>query len=292
MAFFEDNSISHNVESNTAFRAWASKIHEALEKVGLVNTADTGQINLATVERPGSLTTFAGYEIWRFNDAEQSERPIYIKIRYGIGAATTRPRLEMDVGRGSDGAGNLTNAAGGRVCTPTGTPAGFGFIHACLYKGSFHLLSCQNITTGGTTEENAAMWYTIERLKNASTGAFVNAVSFVGGGNNGSFEVPINTFFGGAWEEAADTFAAGGTLVQEEAFAPGFRQQLSPVTATASRAILGYRIGVMGAGDSGQLEIAGEKLTYKSTPVNKRFKLPSSVSGTGTREHQYLLLHQ
>jgi hypothetical protein len=67
---------------DATFRAWGSGIAAQIAAMGLVQTSDTGQINWVTVARP-ALNTIAGYEIWRFNDALQATKPVFIRIDYG-----------------------------------------------------------------------------------------------------------------------------------------------------------------------------------------------------------------
>lgn len=94
-----------NVDT-TSFRAWGSAVNAALAAVGLVQTADTGQINWTTVTVP-SASTDGGYEIWGLNDSLQSTVPFYLKLAYGSGNASY-PRLMAGVGTGTSGAGALT----------------------------------------------------------------------------------------------------------------------------------------------------------------------------------------
>lgn len=98
------------LDGDATFRQWAQGIHNALVAVGMVQTADTGQINLATAARPGALNTAAGYEIFRFSDALQATAPVFIKIEYGVGGALDRPSIAVTVGTGTNGAGTLSGA--------------------------------------------------------------------------------------------------------------------------------------------------------------------------------------
>lgn len=94
--------------TDAQFRDWGSNISAMLAAVGLVQTADTGQINWATVTRPLAVNTFQGYEIWRFNDALQATVPVYFKIEYGSGNASAAvPGIRMQVGSSSNGSGTL-----------------------------------------------------------------------------------------------------------------------------------------------------------------------------------------
>jgi hypothetical protein len=97
------------VLSNADFQTWCVGIHDALIAVGLIQTADTGQLTLASATRP-TPTNVAGYEVFRLNDALQGTFPIIIKIEYGIGTATDRPALWASIGTACP-AGTLTNAS-------------------------------------------------------------------------------------------------------------------------------------------------------------------------------------
>lgn len=92
----------------TFFRSWGSAISTALNAVGLVKTADTGQIDWTTVQGTTTTNQKRGYEIWRFADSLQATRPVFIKLEYGSGANTTNPQIWLTVGTATDGAGTIT----------------------------------------------------------------------------------------------------------------------------------------------------------------------------------------
>lgn len=89
--------------TDAAFRVLGTEIKTNLAAAGLVQTADTGQINWVTATRP-AVNTAAGYEIWRLPDSS-----LFFKIEYGSSAsAITTPQFWMTVGQGSNGSGTLT----------------------------------------------------------------------------------------------------------------------------------------------------------------------------------------
>jgi hypothetical protein len=101
----------HDTDAN--FRIWGSEFAAKLAAVGLVQTADTGQINWSTVVRAASSAD-AGYEIWRFNDSLQASAPIFMKIYYGTGTTIlTGPRIRIEIGTGSNGTGTITGIGAG-----------------------------------------------------------------------------------------------------------------------------------------------------------------------------------
>jgi len=104
-----------NHANDADFRAWGSDLSVSLGQVGLVQTADTGQINWTTVTRPTTNTT-AGYEVWRFPDSS-----LFMKWEYGTGAGAGVPRIRVQVGTGSDGAGALTGVTSSANIISSGT---------------------------------------------------------------------------------------------------------------------------------------------------------------------------
>lgn len=124
--------------NDAQFRAWGSELSAKLLALGLVQTADTGQINWVTVTRPGTNTA-AGYEIWRFNDSLQGSAPIFFKLEYGTGNAANTPAVWLTVGTGSNGSGTITGTATTRVqssvnSTATNTVANYPS-YACAVDG-------------------------------------------------------------------------------------------------------------------------------------------------------------
>lgn len=98
--------IAHATDAE--YRAWVQQIHDILNTLGLVQTADSGQINPATVLKPTVASSPNGYEMWRLNDALQATAPVFFKIEYGASNPVANPMIWLTVGAGTDGAGNLT----------------------------------------------------------------------------------------------------------------------------------------------------------------------------------------
>lgn len=97
------------------------ELSEAFALVGLVKTADTGQVNWGTLTWvPTAGQQVAGYEIWRFNDALQATKPLFLKIEYGSNphtgstAANDSVGMWITVGTGSSGAGAITGELSSR----------------------------------------------------------------------------------------------------------------------------------------------------------------------------------
>lgn len=107
--------INSSIASDVDFRACVAGLRAMLAAAGLVQTADTGQLDPATVVRPTSGgSVAAGYEIYRFADALQATLPVYIKVEYGTGFAANNFGWWFTVGTGTNGAGVLTGQVSGR----------------------------------------------------------------------------------------------------------------------------------------------------------------------------------
>jgi hypothetical protein len=149
--------------SDAQFRSWGSGLSAQFAAMGLVKTADTGQIDWSTVTTPAAGNQKMGYEIWRFNDALQATKPVFIRIDFGssIGGATL-PGLWSWVGTGTNGAGTLTGQVGAQVSVASTAAGGVSYC-----SGSSSRL---NLATNWLTN-TSVMVLLIERTK---TGAGID----------------------------------------------------------------------------------------------------------------------
>lgn len=97
--------------NDATFRALGLKVSDSFTAIGFPKSADTGQINWATVSRPAEYSA-AGYEVRYLNDSLHATSPIYVKLEYGrsnYSAANTLV-LWITIGTGTNGAGTITGA--------------------------------------------------------------------------------------------------------------------------------------------------------------------------------------
>lgn len=104
VAFASDGQFATTAQ----FRAMWSEFSAKLQLCGLIKTGDTGQIDWLTAVVPTVIHTVAGFEMYRFDDALQATKPVFIKIEYGYGFALSVPTLFVTVGTGTNGSGTLT----------------------------------------------------------------------------------------------------------------------------------------------------------------------------------------
>lgn len=102
--------------SDAGFRAWVADFIAQLLAVGIVQTADTGQINTASVNR-AAANNDAGYAVFRFDDSLQATAPIFFKVYFGSGFNNTVPRIRVQVGTASNGTGTVSGAGSANTDT-------------------------------------------------------------------------------------------------------------------------------------------------------------------------------
>lgn len=185
MATDARNPTNWRTDTAADLRSWAQAVHDALVAAGLVQTADTGQANLATITSSGSPNSASGYEIFRFNDTLQATAPIFIKVEYGGGnqAGNSNPGMWITVGTGTNGAGTITGVAFVRtqlqiLDATTGTLTGVG--HPLWTSGAANRIA-QLLCRQGNSNIGNAFW-AVERTKDsagADTGEGVHVAARV-----------------------------------------------------------------------------------------------------------------
>lgn len=257
-----DRTTSWNLTDDATFRAWASAIHTAITTAGLVQTADTGQINFATVNRPAA-DGIAGYAVYRFNDSEQATNPIFLKVYYGAGDLQTQGRLQFEIGKGSNGAGTLTNAAatGWSSTSFEGTDAADRIIHCSMAESAFILLA------GASVGANTNFFLCIEREMDAA-GAFTGRI--VAMGHAGTFV--CNIWDGGVWTNVGSN-APGAPMIAM----PGFEADPSGRVPVGVCYVKGWRAPLrsfvvmnqshVADDESGDVTIDGVTRTYIATSL-------------------------
>jgi hypothetical protein len=106
MSYVSQQFLLADNSSTANFKNWAQAISTAFTTAGWLNTSDTGQVNWSTVTVPGAGSFV--YEIFKPNDALQTgSTQFFVKVKYGT-SSSSGPRLQIQIGTGTDGSGNLT----------------------------------------------------------------------------------------------------------------------------------------------------------------------------------------
>lgn len=131
--------------SNAGFQAWATELIVKMLAVNtgqLTQTADTGQLANPVVAARPSTNTSAGYWILKWDDGTST--PLYFRIDVGTGVSASTPRIQWQIGSGSDGAGNLTGAVTSQTTVSVNAPAASAVTnytsYLCCATGGFGLL--------------------------------------------------------------------------------------------------------------------------------------------------------
>lgn len=150
MAVNSTNLTQSATITDSEFRAIVDFIANTLQSGGVTKTADSGQINTATVTWPALNSTIAGYEIRQFTDALAGTDPVKIKISYGRGGAAGQFAMWFEVGTGSDGSGNITGvkmATTAQLTLNTAAATKVAYVSATTNRFCFALGA--DATTGG-----------------------------------------------------------------------------------------------------------------------------------------------
>lgn len=147
------------------YKTWGQGIGAQIAAVGLVKTADTGQIDWAALATPPIANAYVGYEIYRFNDSFQATKPVFIKIEYGAGANAFYPALRIQIATATNGAGVLGGQIGILRPTPSGAAKAAGLTHPSYCSGNASRLNlCTNVDPSSS---NYTMLFFVERTKNS-----------------------------------------------------------------------------------------------------------------------------
>lgn len=159
--------------TDALFRAWVQFIEDTLVTTGgWTNTADTGQMTIATATHPAATNTKVGYRVYAMADALQATAPVFLRIDYGSASFTsgTPPAMWLTIGTGSNGAGTITGIAfNGGASTIANVQASAAATSACNSYGSADTARASFLlfVRAGAADQ---MVFTIERSKDA-TGA-------------------------------------------------------------------------------------------------------------------------
>lgn len=125
-------------DTDANFRLWGKAFSDNLLACGFVKTADTGQIDWATVLKPTVAATSQGYEIWRSDDAtvENGLNNFVFKVEYGSGQLNTlTPGMWFTVGWSSNGSGTINSTNMSVRQTLNGYNTGSATLINCNFSG-------------------------------------------------------------------------------------------------------------------------------------------------------------
>lgn len=291
MAYVENQAISHAVTTDASFRAWAQLIHDSLVSVGLIQTSDTGQIDLTSVSTPGSNNTYAGYEIWRFNDSRQATDPIYIKLEYGRGGAAGRPSLRVSVGVGSNGSGTLTTPTSTIALTPSGTPTTPGYLHVSLLDGALTVFD-----VGALEEQNSMQFFVVERFRGLDGSDSFGGFCVFGASSAGNHVTMHYVKGGSATSSATMSHIASAPMSQAGAGLCGTIRartlNVRPFKGILLVPSSSDTLFDLPRGSKGPVEINGTRVIYKRPDTLGYIILMTQSTSVNSQGHMLMLPHQ
>ena len=139
MASYTNNAgVQWDATSDANFRSMIQFVHNAFTGTNSswVQTSDTGQINPSTVTAPAQ-NAYAGYTVYKINDALASACPIFVRFDWGANNAVTKGvGIKATIGTGSDGAGTITGAQVVTLATTGTAVASTAFTGAGAISGT------------------------------------------------------------------------------------------------------------------------------------------------------------
>ena len=172
--------------TDAEFRIWGKAFSDALAAAGFVKTADTGQVNWATVTKPSGAYADGGFEIWRFDDDLQATAPLFMRFGYGAANSQPYPAIKFQIGGGSNGAGTLTGNVSQnyeiKVLSSNST------LYDSYFSGAGGTRFTAFMFKGFT---NYGLLFSIERTKNAN-------------GTNNSIGAAITIIASGVWNGSSE----------------------------------------------------------------------------------------
>lgn len=222
--------------NDTNFRAWGSGIAGGIVAAGLVKTADTGQVDWVTVLRATATLQKQGYEIYRFDDALQATRPVFIRIDYGSGSNVSNPMMWLTVGTATDGAGTIT--------AHTSFPNSLTAVRTLHYNTSTAYFSSTSQPVYVDSDDGGSLmiagWFNVPGSGQPTWVGFITIVERTrnfDGTTNGEGVMVLNTTIGGAVMQNilltnSETYSATQTASGPYAFYPIGTSQV-PITGFA-----------------------------------------------------------
>jgi hypothetical protein len=224
MSYAATTTLINTVTTDAAFRVWGLAYNSKLASMGLVQTADTGQINWTTVLAATLANTVQGYEIWRFADTLQATAPVFLKIEYGSGALASAGSLWVQLGSGSNGAGGLTGVLSIRQQI-TAVATATAITH--FWSGDTNRVAIAAVGAGATT----SMLFSIERSVDAAGALTAEACLLCYRGSGAWGQIAWNCVTGcpGLWETSLGAMGAAlapfGTFGAQIAVYPVFHNK-------------------------------------------------------------------
>lgn len=279
MARLED-TINFLQATDAQFRTWVDDLRDDIVAVGLVQTADTGQIDTTTVLAPTAANQNRGYMMFRSDDALTNW---YMKIEFGSATyGALSPWIRISFGWTTDGAGTFTGLQKSAVIIPIIAGANNGLTAAvcwfCYSGGAFAMCLNQTKTTG----TNGMNWLiTCDRYRDETGAPNTDGFQITACCDSNGGYLNINAASSGSRNMSHAVPASGGVPNFE---ATEFTYPVHPIrTTTWSRA---GRIGLVPVGgwDGGPTPLTIASVIYLGLDMTNGTIFKCSMHGV---EHEF-----
>lgn len=182
-----------------------SDLLQAMVTAGtLTQTSDTGQVSWGSVA--ANQTSTNNYEIFKLNDSLNATFPIFMKFVYATQVTGNTPKVSIQIGTGSDGAGNLTGASAATFFRGLSNVADTNSTTIYCSAGDGYLNIWGGFNATVTTANSGNFALAIERLRDSSGAITGDGISVCGTFHysSGSF-APVNPGNVSAGTVAANT---------------------------------------------------------------------------------------
>lgn len=118
------DNIMQNQPDDATFRTWITWIRDSFLACGWLQSADSGQLTIASAVRPGSNNTYVAPLIFQMNDSLHTSAtfPCYVRVECGTGGGAGNPAVRITVGTSTNGAGVIGgNSTGAMQFTTAST---------------------------------------------------------------------------------------------------------------------------------------------------------------------------
>jgi hypothetical protein len=196
------------------FKEWAKAISDFFTTCGWTQTADTGQVNWASIASVPTTGTYV-YEIWTPGDGLTA---FYVKIEYGMltTTATSAPIMRIGIGTSTNGTGTLAgfNTNTGQVPSSADVVTSTVTQWQCYMAGDSGYMAI--MMWRDETGAKSPLCFVIQRSLNASGTPVSSYVTFAGVGGTSSLgrnAMQFSIVFGAGVNTQAALAATGASLV-------------------------------------------------------------------------------
>lgn len=282
------------VRGDTAdqLKEWVQLTHEAMLAVGCVQTDDTGQLDIESIDEPTPYTNYSiGYRVYELNDSLSSTHPVYIRIEFTPRRFTNSSNVmaavctRCTVGFATDGEGNLVGPALNNFYTYLSTHSGNS--GSIVHNSAPLSFACK-------LDGYLAVGIGIAASKHGGSRSYATATLFVvkrGRKNDGSLDGDRVVVFSPGASGASSVINYPEVSYQWGSRSPAaFGEMLSPAFGCPALAVVdGLVVATPAIANSGEIEWADTDVVAVPLSAVTKGQI-ISLSLDGVNETPYLVL--